>query len=337
MSILISTLIIDNLLYAFLFGGAFSRQLDSLWGILFFVIIAVVSYAAGLYLLFRFITPIYRKIKMHSSYFNWIYKTLSVTQYSTGVILGVITFQMLSSSHYYAGLLVTDIAISCTVSAIIMAILGHRFISWYMYSRKEVTVLLYGLTFVVTAIGIGIIVTVDGSFLLSQAPTALIKGSRPLSKVNSSSYISVAPSALILYQITYTPFRLAFLLYWIATALLLRNYSIKFGKVRFWTIVSLPLISFLVGSILVNPDYKHGLLYDALLTLSALSAGGILFGITFLTTARTIRHTSSTEQNSTLTITLLSLHTAPSLLLYLLHRLLSLCHILHLQLLRGHL
>ena len=36
--------------------------------------------------------------------------------------------------------------------------------------------LLYGLTFVVTAIGIGIIVTVDGSFLLSQAPTALIKG-----------------------------------------------------------------------------------------------------------------------------------------------------------------
>jgi len=46
--------------------------------------------------------------------------------------------------------------------------------------------------------------------------------------------------------------RLAFVLYWIATALLLRDYGKKLGKLKFWTIISLPLIAFLAASIFVG-------------------------------------------------------------------------------------
>ncbi|MFZ0895744.1 MAG: hypothetical protein WAZ77_14705 [Candidatus Nitrosopolaris sp.] len=45
---------------------------------------------------------------------------------------------------------------------------------------------------------------------------------------------------------------------------------------KFWTIISLPLVSFLAARIFVSPDYKDSLLYDALLVLSTLSAKSVL-------------------------------------------------------------
>ena len=52
----------------------------------------------------------------------------------------------------------------------------------------------------------------------------------------SSSDTTQNPKALILYQISDTPSRLGFVLYWIATALLLREYSRKLGRLKFWTL-----------------------------------------------------------------------------------------------------
>jgi hypothetical protein len=299
MSVLIFALIVDNLLFALLFGGSPVKQLTSSFGILLFLIVAAVSYAAGLYLLSRFISPLHRQIKSHSSRFNWIYKTLQIAQYTLAGIIAVMILQLILTSHYSVGLLIAAIVISFTLATVIMGLLSYRFLSWYKSSTKNVTVLLYGVTFAVTAMGLGVILVVNTSFILLKP--AEIGGSQSALKINPSSTSDVGqdPKALILYQITYTPSRLAFVLYWIATALLLREYSRKLGRLKFWTIISLPLVSFLAGSIFVSPDYKHSLLYDALLVLSALTAGGILFAVTFLIMARSMKHTTSTSSTTT--------------------------------------
>jgi hypothetical protein len=303
MSILIFTLIVDNLLYAFLFGGAQAKVLTSSFGTSLFILVVAVSYAAALYLLSRFVSPMHRQIKTHSSRFNWIYKTLLISQYVSAGIIAFMILQLILTSHYYVGLLIVTIAISFTLAAIIMGLLSYRFLSWYKSSNKNITVLLYGITFAVTSIGIGVIVAVNGSIILLENPFQ-IGGLQPVLKVYSSSPTSdttQSPKALILYQITYTPSRLGFVLYWIATALLLREYSRKLGRLKFWALISLPLVSFLAASIFVSPDYKHGLLYDALLVLSALTAGGVLFGIMFLIMARSIRRITTTSSTNTAT------------------------------------
>ena len=302
MSILIFTLIVDNLLYAFLFGGAQAKVLTSSFGISLFIIVVAVSYASALYLLSRFVSPIHRQIKTHSSRFNWIYKTLLIAQYASGGIIALMILQLVLTSHYYVGLLIATTAISFTLAAIILGLLSYRFLSWYKSSNKNITVLLYGITFAVTAIGIGVIVAVNGSVILLENPSQ-IGGLQSVLKVysSSSSDTTQSPKALILYQITYTPSRLGFVLYWIATALLLREYSRKLGRLKFWTLISLPLVSFLAASIFVSPDYQHSLLYDALLVLSALTAGGVLFGITFLIMARSMRRITTTSSTNTAT------------------------------------
>ena len=303
MSILIFTLIADNLLYAFLFGGAQAKVLTSSIGISLFILVVAVSYASALYLLSRFVSPVHRQIKTHSSRFNWIYKTLLISQYASAGIIAFMILQLILTSHYYVGLLIATTAISFTLAAIILGLLSYRFLSWYKSSNKNITVLLYGITFAVTAIGIGVIVAVNGSVILLENPSQ-IGGLQSVLKVYSSpssSDTTQNPKALILYQISYTPSRLGFVLYWIATALLLREYSRKLGRLKFWTLISLPLVFFLAASIFVSPDYKHSLLYDALLVLSALTAGGVLFGITFLIMARSMRHITTTSSTNTAT------------------------------------
>src|SRR5712691_8035800 len=104
MSILILTLIVDNLLYAFLFGGAQAKVLASSFGISLFIIVVAVSYTSALYLLLRFVSPIHRQIKTHSSRFNWMYKTLLIAQYTSGGVIAFMIFQLILTSHYYVGL-----------------------------------------------------------------------------------------------------------------------------------------------------------------------------------------------------------------------------------------
>ena len=78
--------------------------------------------------------------------------------------------------------------------------------------------------------------------------------------------------------------------------MLLRELFQKIREAQIQDSISLPLVLFLAASIFVSPDYKHSLLYDALLVLSTLTAGGVLFGITFLIMARSMRHITTTQQ-----------------------------------------
>ena len=125
MSILIFTLIVDNLLYAFLFGGAQAKVLTSSFGTSLFILVVAVSYTSALYLLSRFVSPIHRQIKTHSSRFNWIYKTLLISQYASAGIIALMILQLLLTSHYYVGLLIAT-AISFTLAAIILGLLSYR-------------------------------------------------------------------------------------------------------------------------------------------------------------------------------------------------------------------
>src|SRR5207245_8484451 len=89
MSILICAIIVDNLLYAFLFGGSLVKQLTSSFGILLFIIFVAISYGSALYLLSRFISPLHRQIKTYSSRFNSLYKTIVIAQFTLFVVIAI--------------------------------------------------------------------------------------------------------------------------------------------------------------------------------------------------------------------------------------------------------
>ena len=77
-----------------------------------------------------------------------------------------------------------------------------------------------------------------------------------------------------LWNIVVMPSRVAFILYWVANVFLLRNYSNKVGRAKFWAIVSLPLVGFVILNLIV--------------ILSTLIIGTSPFGLVFLTVTRII-------------------------------------------------
>jgi hypothetical protein len=105
-------------------------------------------------------------------------------------------------------------------------------------------------------------------------------------------------SALAMLNYAYTISSIiSFMLMWIATALLLRHYSKKLGRVKYWIIISIPLVYFLSQFLplflnlftpLIQSDpIFYSIVLTLIFTLSK-PAGGILFGIAFWTIARSL-------------------------------------------------
>jgi hypothetical protein len=87
--------------------------------------------------------------------------------------------------------------------------------------------------------------------------------------------------------------------------LLLHSYTRKFGKIKYWIIVTLPLVYFLsqfpsfslnlFGSLLNTDPVFYGILLSVVFIVSK-AAGGILFGIAFWLIARTISRDNVVRQ-----------------------------------------
>lgn len=90
---------------------------------------------------------------------------------------------------------------------------------------------------------------------------------------------------------------LSFILIWVATVLLLRYYSKKFGRARYWIIVSAPLFYFLsqyqalffnlFDSFRLSDPTSFGIIFTLIFTMSK-PIGGILFGVSFWIVSRRV-------------------------------------------------
>jgi hypothetical protein len=90
---------------------------------------------------------------------------------------------------------------------------------------------------------------------------------------------------------------ISFVTTWVATILLLNHYSNKIGKVKYWVIVSIPLIYFLgqfqplfldiFSSYRQANPTTFGIIYTLIFVISK-PVGGILFGIAFWVLAKTV-------------------------------------------------
>jgi hypothetical protein len=149
------------------------------------------------------------------------------------------------------------------------------------------------------SLGTGFVSVVNSVVILSKNPLEIVSAATSLQLKSNPSQISTdsfnnaaAPRVpnLVLLGITYTPMRVAFIVLWVASTVLLRNYSKRLGRSKFWIIVSLPLVAYLIGNLysdyigLNGQIHKTNLLANTLLIVSAVTAGGILFGTAFITT-----------------------------------------------------
>jgi len=260
--VIVIALTIANLCYDILVGGLYFQEMSSALGILLFIGTITASFVAGRYDLTRFVNQMMlskrkkiKRTKMH--------RAINVVYYITLAILVLIAFQILTTNQYSVDLYIALAVIAFGTATIAASQIAAKFFSWYR-SNKNLIVLLYAVTFALVALGIGIVVVVNSIHILTE------KGGTKITPQNSQAEDSSKESRLFNY--TSLPLRAAYVVYWIANVLLLRNYVGKIGKRKFWIIVSIPLVLYLATGFLIS--------------LSSATTGTALLGLGFLTVVR---------------------------------------------------
>jgi hypothetical protein len=217
----------------------------------------------------------------------------ALLQYSAAGILVIILFQAVFTLKYSVNLLETIVGINLITSSVILAILSSRFVRTFRYSPSKL-VLAY--TIAIAALSLnGIITFIYVDNFLQRKPDYITSEFNPWSSYSPR----VPPDLVTVYQLIGI---VSFVTLWIATVFMTNHYAAKSKKIKYWTIVSIPLVFFLsqyLISLLEHSDLlsqlgiedspMYSYMYNLFLN-TVRTAGGIMFGLAFFILSRTIRH-----------------------------------------------
>ena len=170
-------------------------------------------------------------------YFNWI---VNVTQALTIVIILTIIFQMLFLNKYSLILLSIQTYLSRTVAMVFLAFLVFLFVGW-LSSKRNYIILLYTASLSLAVINLVIsLLYLESYFSFSVLPD--------VTQYPISAFVANLPgspnteSLSIIFDILSVS---SFLLMWIATAIFLSQYRYKMGRIKYFTLISIPLLYYL--------------------------------------------------------------------------------------------
>jgi len=262
------------------------------WSVIVFIIISIIS-IAGQHLLLAYAKKKNAEIRASKTlHLQGLHIAVALIQYGLGTIIIIVSTQMLTLSRYNVAALILASWISYGLSAALMGLLAHRLFSWFISNRNYV-VLSY--CFSCVFIGLNAVFTIlyVTYYLLNQPAIAM-----PHPGFNTP--FVVATPLTITLSFGYSVSSIAsFTASWVATAILLHQHSRKLGTVRYWLIVCIPLVYFLMQfqplilNLFLTFSQSEPLIFSILYTLvftMSNPTGGILFGIAFWVIARKLPH-----------------------------------------------
>lgn len=259
---------------------------------LFLVMVAV--FGIGQFFLLKFIRRKSEESLAKNSVLKTIDRTALVIQYVLTAFFVLVALQVILTSHYSTSILNITLIISYSLAIAIMATLGYLFFSWYR-TNKSFIVQLYGYSSISVIMSFLFVIIIT-TLILQTLPQERTAGSQvvleffePNSMMGIIQYLSAIADAV------------SFFLLWFSTVLLLRHYSKRMGRSKFWLMISIPIDFFVFYYVVVSPllanippdTSAEDMAY--ILTLGSILpgiAGGILYGIPFIIIARTLPRNS---------------------------------------------
>ena len=265
-------------------------QIVSFWGVVLFLSISIV-YAFGQFFILEIVKAKNREVSGSTSTKE---NVITVIQYILTSIIVFIILEVLFSSQYHRDLLIASVTISYGTAIFLAVLLTWKLLSWFKIQKQPI-VLLYGLgsafivlTSVSTLIWSDAVLTQKAPVIFSESEVLFDPG------FEEGSAVSFVLSLLYYFQTTFI------LLLWGGTVLLLYHNFKRIGRLRFWVLTTLPIVSFM--SILISFYQElaptspvtealssNFMIPILILNYSALAVG-IVFGLSFILIGRFLKH-----------------------------------------------
>lgn len=252
--------------------------IDSRSGISIFSIMMLV-FAAGQYFVLKFVKAKSIAHIEKSKTLGLLHNLVTITQYLLVALFSALVLQIIFTSSYSTWFLTISSLISFSLAIVVMAVLSRLFFNWYK-SNKDFTILLYGVAAIATCASVVFISLSSGLILLTL----------PSDRNEKSEIGFNSDNALIgtVQTVNATYNLVSVLLLWSSTLLLLKHYSKRIGKIKFWTIMTIPIALTINQYVVVVPLVSGNLTPDSNLVYGILLgivlpavAAGILFGFPF--------------------------------------------------------
>ena len=266
-------------------------SVSSDWETILLVFLAC-AYGVGQYLILKFIHQKSKQIRSRVSYFNMLASSVEKIQYLLIMFISIIILEIIITSHYHTALLNWGSTINYAIGAVAMGILPARFLSWYKSVRTYV-VMIYGIATAVASIAFTIFL-IYNSIVLFHTPDVRDPQSSPSS---FQLYPQDSPMWTLQYHNGVVNFVTVFLL-WISSAIMLHRHSKSVGRLKFWVIMIIPALFFIIQPTALIFPYVPVILgmsnqdipiyVTMLYTVVPGILGGLLFAAPFLVTARSI-------------------------------------------------
>jgi hypothetical protein len=255
--------------------------------VLFSIILAVAVLPGGLA-----IVPTIKKVKSGFNTKNkglvLISTIIPVIQYTIIGLLITIALQIIFSMQYLTILLVASQAISWLTGVVLMGIMSFKFIQWYR-AKRNLLVLLYlvsSLMFCGT-LGATIIpqnsITMQSSGFYVNSHSTEVKPFQANPERLSIMFAIISVANWIVLPLAYV--------IWAATAIMLNHYSKIFGRVKYWILLSIPLLSLLAATISwlffiptmnLNSIFDQQVIFYTMLAFGGILTEGFLLSFAFM-------------------------------------------------------
>ena len=262
----------------------------SVWGVTLFVGISVV-YGFGQYSILGMVKSKNKEKPIRKKHFNVLEMVVTVAQYVLLATLVLVVLQVLFKSEYSTIILRVATVISYGLGAYLMGMLSYSLFGWFNENRSLV-VLLYSLAAAVIVVYV-VAITLIFDITLQEKPAVILPESETV-----FSFPGITESLLIGLQ-TYCSI-ISFFLIWGGNILLLHQNIHRIGKVKFWLLMSTPLIASSVVFLsvyqplaagVVGEDPTMSLVVPLLLLVFSQLTALVLIGATFGSVANALRHT----------------------------------------------
>jgi hypothetical protein len=293
MVIVVITIIVDSQIgYV---ADFIPKQLSSNGGIITFIVIAVI-FTVTQFLILNYIKQFNKDTKQRVPYLSILHTSVSVAQYLLAGVIAVVILQILLAQQYNIITLYIVHAISYGLWILILALLTKAFFSWYKFSNKDVMVLILALSMIAYVIN-GMMGLANYFDKLTQQKTVI--SSTDVAYFPEFSIESIGTQINVVYQIAGAA---AYILTWIGTVKILYPYIKKLGKIKFWSIMAVAMVYYLINFPLFvlgyfTPSENADAMTNILIFSMAGLLSGIIFGAAFLSVARTLQQDSSLRKH----------------------------------------
>ena len=201
------------------------------------------------------------------------------------VVMVLVAFQMIFMQQYSADLLRFQTYLSRLSPLVFMVPLVFAFLIW-LKVRKNVLIVLYTISFAIICTNLLIsLYYLDSNF--SASPSSVVRPSSIVSYVANLGGTTLTQSLASAFDILSL---VAFLLMWIATVKLFSQFRHKMGTVKFYVLMSIPLVYYIFPfqgyygdvffPLLISSPVVFTIIYILLFSATK-QVGAFFFGLTF--------------------------------------------------------